>query len=86
MPLSKVQSRGQITLPREVRRAAQIDPGDTVRISVVGPGKVEVEVLGRLTLKQALELFPIEGPVDLAADRQTWENEMAKDVLEHHGQ
>jgi AbrB family looped-hinge helix DNA binding protein len=81
MALGKVLARGQITLPREIRRAAQIRPGDTVSIKAVSPGKVEVEVLTRLTLKEALELFPIEGPVDLAADRDKWEAEAAKEVL-----
>jgi len=79
--LGKVLGRGQITLPRDVRRAAGIQPGDTVNIKAVSPGKIEVEVLTRLTLKDALELFPIEGPIDLAADREKWEAEAAKEVL-----
>jgi bifunctional DNA-binding transcriptional regulator/antitoxin component of YhaV-PrlF toxin-antitoxin module len=79
--LGKVLGRGQITLPRDVRRAAKIQPGDTVSIQAVGPGKVEVRVLSRLTLKDLLELYPIEGPIDLAADREKWEAEAAKEVL-----
>ncbi len=62
--MGKVLARGQITLPREIRKAAQIRPGDTVSIRAIAQGKVEVEVLTRLTLQDLLELYPIESPVD----------------------
>lgn len=81
MKVGKVLARGQITLPREIRREAEIRPGDTVSIQVVAPGKVEVKVLSRLTLKDLLERYPIEGPVDLAADRAQWEEEAITEVL-----
>ena len=80
MVLGKVLDRGRIMLPREIRRAAQIQPGDTVRIQAVGPGKVEIRVLSRLTLQDLLDLYPIEGTVDLAADREKWEAEAAKEA------
>lgn len=46
MGLSKVQARGQVTLPTEVRRAAGVAPGDTVIIEAVGKGKVHITALG----------------------------------------
>ncbi len=81
MAIGKVQSRGQITLPREVRRAAQIQPGDSVTIQAVGPGTVQVRILSRLTLADLLERYPIEGPVNIAADRTKWEATAAEEVL-----
>lgn len=46
MGLSKVQARGQVTLPTEVRRAAGVAPGDTVIIEAAGKGKVHITALG----------------------------------------
>ena len=78
LALGRVQSRGQITLPRQVRQAAQIQPGDSVTIQAVGPGRIEVKVVRRLTLQDLLDRYPIEGPVDIAADRAKWEAEAAR--------
>lgn len=81
MGLSRVQARGQVTLPRDAREAARISPGDTVRVKAVGPGRIEVKVVPRLSLRDLLERYPIEGPVDVAADHRKWEDEAAKEVL-----
>lgn len=70
MVLCKVRRGGRISLPPSVRREARIGPGDTVRIRAIAPGKIEIEVLAKLTLDEALRLLPIEGPIDLSADRQ----------------
>lgn len=74
MGIGRIQPRGQITLPRDVRRAAHIEPGDTVSIRVLEPGKVEIRVLPRLKLAEALERYRIDGPVDFAADRLQWQD------------
>ena len=81
MSLSKVLTRGQITLPKDVRKAAGIEPGDTVFVHVTGPGKVELSVLPRLTLAELWERYKIEGPIDWAKDSEHWEAEAAKDVI-----
>jgi len=47
MPLSTLTSKGQITLPREVREALRLQTGDAVDF-VLGPdGRVEVHKAGR---------------------------------------
>ncbi len=79
--ISKVQARGQVTLPRAVRQAAGVKPGDTVFVRAIGPGKVEIEVMPRMTLEEMFEQFHIDGPIDLAADREKWEELAAKDVF-----
>ena len=81
MAFGKVLARGQVTLPRDVRRAAQIQPGDAVTFRVVRPGTVELTALPRLTLAEALERYRIEGPIDEAADRERWQARAAKDVF-----
>jgi AbrB family looped-hinge helix DNA binding protein len=73
MGIGKVQPRGQITLPHEIRRAANIVPGDTVSIRVLAQGKVEINVLPRMELAEALDRYRIDGPVDIAADRLLWQ-------------
>lgn len=42
---------------------------------------VDYDSLPRLTLAELLERYPIEGPVDLEADREALYDEMAKDVF-----
>lgn len=81
MSLGKVQSRGQVTLPREVRRAARIECGDVLDIEVLGPGRMIVTVLPRLSPRELRERFPIEGPIDEAADRQAWQENAAAQIL-----
>jgi bifunctional DNA-binding transcriptional regulator/antitoxin component of YhaV-PrlF toxin-antitoxin module len=79
--IGKVLARGQLTLPRAIRRAARVQPGDTVLFRVTGPGTIELKVLPRLGLIEALERYRIEGPVDLNADRAEWQSQAARDVL-----
>ena len=79
--LGKVLPRGQVTLPRAIRRAAGLKPGDQVIFRATGPGRVEMTVLPRLTLAEALERYRIEGPIDDAADREEWQAVAARDVL-----
>lgn len=81
MPLGKVLARGQITLPKEVRLAAGIEPGDKVIVRAKKPGTIEIEALPRLTLAQTLEMYHIEGPIDWDKDREAWEAEAAKHVI-----
>ena len=81
MPIQTIQTRGQLTLTRDVRRAAGIQPGDLVITRVTGPGTVEIKRLPRLRLADLLDRYHIDGPVDIAADREDWHNEAALDVV-----
>ena len=81
MQLAKVLARGQVTVPRTIRKAAGLKSGDIVAFEVTGPGRVELRALPRLTLAEALARYRIEGPVDDALDRQAWQQSAAEDVL-----
>lgn len=81
LEFGKVQARGQVTIPREVRRRAGIKPGDTLTIEVVGPGELKVRVLPTMTLKEMWERFRIEGPVDWAKEREAAEAEQAEEFI-----
>jgi AbrB family looped-hinge helix DNA binding protein len=82
MAIGKVMARGQVTLPREVREKAHIRPGDVLSIEAVRPGELRVIVLPNLGPRELRERFPIEGPIDLEADRATWQEEAAREVIQ----
>ena len=85
MPLGKVQSRGQVTLPREVRRAARIVCGDVLDIEVLGPGRMMVTALPKRSPRELRERYPIEGPIDEANDRRAWQEGAAAETLGRRG-
>ena len=45
MGFGKVQARGQVTIPADVRQAAEIRAGDTLLFEVTGAGQLRVVVL-----------------------------------------
>ena len=40
--MSVISRKNQVTLPVEALRAAGLEPGDDVRVQVVGPGRLEL--------------------------------------------
>jgi len=40
--MSVISRKNQVTLPIETLRAAGLEPGDDVRVQVVGPGRLEL--------------------------------------------
>jgi len=40
--MSAISRKNQITIPAEVLRAAGLGPGDDVRVSTMGPGRIAV--------------------------------------------
>jgi AbrB family looped-hinge helix DNA binding protein len=78
---AKVQARGQVTLPQKIRQEAGIKPGDELLVRVAPSGVVELSPMPTLTIDELVALYPIEGPIDEAADREAWQDEAAKDVF-----
>ena len=81
MSLAKVLARGQVTLPREVRRLAGIKPGDALDIQVLGPGRLQFVVLPRIGPRELRERYPIDAEIDEAADRAAWQEVAAREIL-----
>ncbi len=76
MGLSKVQSRGQVTIPADVRRAAGLAPGDVVVIEAAGKGKLHLMALPvRESLDGVFKRY--SGPGVVATD--LWE-QVAEDI------
>ena len=46
-PAAKVQTRGRLTLPADVRHALKVQPGDEVYFVQISPGHIEVRVRPR---------------------------------------
>lgn len=81
MQIGKILARGQVTLPRDVRRAAGLRPGDIVAFEVTAPGHVELRALPHIRLAEALDRYRIDSPIDDAQDREQWQADAAKDLL-----
>jgi len=62
MPSATITSKGQITLPVEIRRALGVGPGDRVSFRTADDGRVvvEPETLDLLSLRGAVKT-PVKG-------------------------
>lgn len=40
--IAKITAKGQTTIPREIRRALAVEPGDLIEWEVTGKGRAEV--------------------------------------------
>ena len=81
MALAKVLGRGQVTLPRAVRGAAGVRPGDMVLVRATGPGTITLEVLPRMTLAESLARYAVAEPVDVVRLREAAAAEAAEEAL-----
>lgn len=77
MPMVKIQGRGQITLPKNVRKRLGCKPGDTLIIDDTRPGVAELRVFHPMTLEETFEKWHIEGPIDWHTLREEAEAEEA---------
>ena len=86
MTVVRVRGRGQLTLPKQIRRSAGVNQGDVVTLEVTGPGTIELKVLPRMSLAETFDRWRIEGPIDWAKDRAEWEAAAADDLIEKAAQ
>lgn len=47
MSITKISSKSQLTLPKKIREAAGLSPGDAVALEVQNNGIIELRPLGR---------------------------------------
>ncbi len=78
--ITRVQSRGQVTLPKQMREESQIAPGDLVRITLTDEGALKIAPAGIKPLEYYWEKFAIDGPVDIEAAIREAEEEEAQRV------
>jgi AbrB family looped-hinge helix DNA binding protein len=77
----RVQSRGQITLPKSVRNEANIHAGDYVLFKVLGPSRIEIETIPVKPLSYFLEKYRSDEPYDEDRIREEWQEEAARNVI-----
>lgn len=80
MGLGRVQARGQVTIPAEVREALGIQPGDVLLFEVRGPGVGQFRVFRTTrSLDEFFDAYRVDGPVP----DDLWETvaeDLARDV------
>jgi antitoxin PrlF len=62
MVLARVTTKGQVTIPAEVRKALNIGEGDELLFEVVGAGEARILVLKRQRLSDLYEALPATRP------------------------
>lgn len=83
MGLGRVQARGQVTIPAQVREAAGIRPGDTILFTVTGPGRGEFALIPtHEDLDHLLARFAGPGTFEAARVWEQVREDIARDVLE----
>lgn len=78
---STLQQRGQVTIPKSVREAASMHPGDIVEIRADGPNRVVIEVIPIRPLEYFWEKFANVDPYDDDAVRTEWQEQAAKEAI-----
>lgn len=82
--LSKVSSKGQVTIPIEVRRLLGVQPEDKVAF-VVEEGNVQLKRTGSVVDRTAGALKSHEPPLSAKQLREAAEEAIAQDVVERMG-
>ena len=72
MARARMTSKGQITVPKEVRERLRIEPGDALEF-VYADDHLEVRAIRRRRLGEFRGLFPIRGALPFEQERrQAW--------------
>ena len=81
MGLGRVQARGQVTIPAEVRGALRIRPGDVLLFEATGPDEGRFRVVRTTrSLDEYFDRWRVDGPVP--ADLwETVAEDVARDAL-----
>ena len=77
LPETRVTQKGQVTIPLEIRELLGLKPRDRVRFEVV-EGKVEIKA-ATSALERHFQSVPVPSPLDVASERQAFEDAMAED-------
>ena len=62
MPLARGTTKGQVTIPAEVRRALDIGEGDDLLFEVVEAGEARIRALKRQRLSNLYRALPTTRP------------------------
>ena len=81
MSVARVQPRGQVTVPQEIREACGIVPGTDLLFLPTGPGRFECRVLPpRRSLLELMDRYALEGAApDIEQLREEMGAELARE-------
>jgi antitoxin PrlF len=72
VPRSRMTSKGQITIPKEVRERLGVEPGDVLEFTYVG-NRLEVTAIRRKRVQEFRGLFQITRALPFSKERkQAW--------------
>ena len=81
MAIARVQARGQVTVPQDIREACGITPGTLLVFSQTGPHEFGCRVLpGGDSLTDLIEEFTVDG---VAPDLEMLRDQMGDDLTRH---
>jgi AbrB family looped-hinge helix DNA binding protein len=81
IPVTTLTSKGQVTIPAEVRKHLGIKPKDRVHFAINTNGSVTVVPARSHVLRSFGAVKPQRQPEDFAALRKEFEEGVAEDVL-----
>lgn len=83
MGTAKLQPRGQITIPAEIRRTLGWKPGDSISFGTTPDGVLQLRVIKRLPVRELLQKYRVEGDApDLEMLRQDVAEQIAREKLQ----
>lgn len=69
MAVARITSKGQITVPKEVRDQLGVGPGDSLEFSFEGD-RLEVRPLQRRSIREFRGMFGVEVPLSFEEERE----------------
>jgi AbrB family looped-hinge helix DNA binding protein len=69
MSMARITSKGQITIPKQIREQLGIEPGDALDFHFED-GRLDVRAVKRRRLQEFRGLFPVREPLDFAEERK----------------
>ncbi len=78
--LLKVGPRGQITIPKSLRKTLNIEPGDSLAITQINGNLMLQPVQGDIF--DLLGSIPVDGPQDFEQIRETARQYVARNVMQ----
>ena len=79
MPEATITSKGQVTIPKEIRDRFGLKKADRVKFEVEGERVILHFVTGNIL---DADRVPVEGPLDVRKLREEFQEEMARRVVE----
>lgn len=78
MALATMTSKGQVTIPKEIREKLRIKPKDRITFSVEGDHAILHAIHGDIRDLKGIFKHAVKGPIDFKALRRKFEQAMAE--------